>query len=216
MRWSYSGLKDFLNCPRQFDEVKLKKNYVKKVTEQMTYGTDVHEAFERYVKDNIDLPEFYQKFKPVLDELVSIPGKKHTELKMGLRADHSPCGFDDPDYSVRGIVDLLIIDGDSAYLIDYKTGSAKYPDPKQLKLMAIMVFAHFPVVQSIRAGLLFVVSGQLVPEEYKRDDNLWYHFQADLSRMEMSFLTQHFPANPSGLCPWCPVESCEFYRPKKY
>jgi ATP-dependent exoDNAse (exonuclease V) beta subunit len=45
-----------------------------------------------------------------------------------------PVRFKDDNRWVRGIVDLLIVDNDYAFIVDYKTGSHKYPDPKQLRL----------------------------------------------------------------------------------
>jgi RecB family exonuclease len=48
---------------------------------------------------------------------------------MALTLDRQPCGFYDKNRWVRGIADLLIINGEDAAVIDYKTGSEKYPDP---------------------------------------------------------------------------------------
>jgi len=115
---------------------------------------------------------------------------------------------------VRGIADLLIVDGDTAYIVDYKTGSNKYPDPKQLKLMALMTFAHFPDVQNIKAGLLFVAHDSFMAEEYKREKagELWKYFDDDLERLRNSYENDMWNPNPTGLCGWCPVDTCEHHR----
>jgi hypothetical protein len=55
IKWSYSGLKDFANCPKQYHEVKVLKNFKKEATKQMLYGTEVHSALENYVKDGTPL-----------------------------------------------------------------------------------------------------------------------------------------------------------------
>jgi RecB family exonuclease len=180
----------------------------------MLYGTAVHKALEDYALDGKTLPKNYERFKPVMDALLEIPGERYAELKMALKKDKTPCTFDDPDYWARGIVDLLIIDGDTAYIVDYKTGSAKYPDPKQLKLMALMTFAHFPDVQTVKGGLLFVVKNSFLPDEYIRSkqDKYWQDFAGDLQRMEMSYDTGKWLPNPSGLCRYCPVTTCEFHK----
>ena len=151
VKWSFSGLKDFINCPKQYNEVKIKRNFVKKVTEQMLYGTEVHKALEDYVRDGTPLSKNYLRFKPLIDAILEADGDKRAELKLALTESKAPCEFDAKDYWVRGIVDLLILDGDTAYIVDYKTGGAKYPDAKQLKLMALMTFAHFPEVKIGRA-----------------------------------------------------------------
>lgn len=216
IQWSYSSLKDYLTCPKQYYEVKVAQNYVKRETEQMLYGKEVHKALEDYVRDGIELAKNYERFKPVLDVLIDIPGKKYPEYQMALKPDRTPCDFHAEDRWVRGIADLVIIDDDLAYVLDYKTGSNRYPDPKQLKLMALMLFAHFPEVQRVKAGLLFVMHGTFLNEEYERKDSekMWQVFLPDLERLQISFDNAIWPAKPSGLCGWCPVESCNFHRVK--
>jgi len=212
--WSFSALKEYINCPKQYQELKVLKRYEKKATEQMLYGTVVHKACEDYVSTGKPLEKNYLRFKPVLDSLVAIPGTKYPEHEMALTLDKEPCGFKDENRWVRGIVDLLIVDGDYAFIIDYKTGNNRYPDPKQLKLMALMTFAHFPKVQKIKAGLLFVMYESFVDEVYTRDQipKLWSYFENDLERLRLSYENDTWQANPTPLCGWCPVRTCEFHK----
>ena len=214
MKWSFSSLKQYINCPRQYHEVKVLKRYETKPTHQMLYGTDVHEALEKYAKDGTDLPHNYKRFATLVDPLLEIEGVKYPEYKMALDGNKVPCEFFSKDYWVRGIVDLLIISGDTAFIVDYKTGSDKYPDMKQLKLMALMTFIHFPEVKTVRAGLLFILHNNFMPEEYEREDmdKLWNAFTPDLERLRLSYENDAWQANPTPLCRWCPVASCEFNR----
>jgi hypothetical protein len=133
---------------------------------------------------------------------------------MALKKDKTACEFDDPDRWVRGIADLLVVDGDTAWVSDYKSGSAKYPDTKQLKLMALMVFARFPEVQVVKAALLFLSHDVFIDEQYRREDidKLWATFHPDLMRLQVAFDNGVWPTNPTGLCGWCPVTSCKFHR----
>jgi hypothetical protein len=214
VKWSFSGLKQYINCPKQYHEVKVLQNFQVSVSSQMKYGTDVHKALEDYARDGTELPLFYQRFKQTADTLMGIPGTRYIEHKMALKEDRvTPCGFDDPDYWVRGIVDFMVIDGDTAFIVDYKTGSAKYPDPKQLKLMAIMTFAHFPEVKFIKAALAFILHNAFMDEMYRREevDKMWTYFSGDLHRLEMSMKTNAWPANATPLCGWCPVKTCKFH-----
>ena len=82
--WSYSSLKDFTNCPKQYQEVKVLKNFTKKATPQMLYGTEVHKACEDYVGEGKPLAKNYERFKPVLDVFVEMEGTKYPEHQMGL------------------------------------------------------------------------------------------------------------------------------------
>lgn len=214
IQWSFSSLKDFINCPRQYYEVKVAKSVTKKVTDQMLYGTEVHKAVEDYVREGKPLAKHYSHYKPVLDELLKIPGERYPEYQMALKPDRTKCEFEAEDRWVRGIVDLLIVDGEDAYIIDYKTGSNKYPDTKQLKLMALMTYSHFPEVVNIKAGLLFITRNSFVTEEYVRteQDSMWTEFHNNLKALEISYENNLWPERPSGLCGWCPVGNCKFYK----
>jgi len=212
--WSYSALKEYENCPKKYYEIRVAQNYTVIPSEKMIYGTEVHKALENYVRDGKELALNYLRFKGVVDELIAIPGEKYAEYEMALGKDKLPCAFDDPNRWVRGIVDLLIVDNDYAFIVDYKTGSNRYPDPKQLRLMALMTFAHFPQVNKIKAGLLFVMHNSFITEEYKREDieNSWSKFIVSLSRLDNSYETNTWVANSTPLCRFCPVKACEFNR----
>jgi CRISPR/Cas system-associated exonuclease Cas4 (RecB family) len=213
IKWSFSGLKDFVTCPRQYYEVKVAQNFTKRVSEQMTYGTAVHKALEDYVKDGSPLPKNYERYKKYVDPLLQIAGDRYPEYQMALDIEKKPCGFHAQEYWVRGIVDLMIVDGSKAFIVDYKTGSARNPDPNQLKLMALMAYAHFPSVEKIKASLMFIAHNTLVFEEYDRadQDKLWATFDADLNRMQFAYANNLWPENPNFFCrKWCPVTTCRF------
>jgi hypothetical protein len=182
----------------------------------MTYGSEVHRALEDYVREGKPLVRNYQMYKTVMDAVLEIPGERFCEHKMALDVDRQPCQYG-KGYWVRGIVDLMTIDESDAYIVDYKTGSNKYPDTKQLKLMALMAFAHFPEVENIKAGLLFVAHNSFVDEEYKRDDidKLWKSFEGDLQRLDDSYKNNVWNPSSTPLCGWCPVNTCEYYKVRR-
>lgn len=214
IKWSYSGLKDYSNCPKQYHEVKVLKKFSKKPTQQMLYGTEVHTALENYVKDGTPLAKNYERYKKQLDPLREMSGIKYPEHRMAITYDKEPCTFGAKNYWARGIADLLVIDGDQGFIVDYKTGSNKYPDPKQLQLMALMAFAHFPQLQHIKAGLLFVAHEHFVTSEYSREkiDEYWQDFYWNLERLRLSYENDSWQANPTPLCGWCPVHTCEYHK----
>ena len=215
--WSFSALKEYTNCPKKYYELRVAKNWQVEPTPQMIYGTEVHEALELYVRDGKPLAKNYLRFKGMVDALIDIPGTKYPELKRALKEDRTACDFDDEARWVRGIVDLLIVEGDKAFIVDYKTGSNKYPDPKQLRLMALMTFAYFPEVTKIKAGLLFVMQNSFVEESYTREDmdTSWGKFEVPLKRLSLSYENNQWMPNPTPLCGWCPVTTCDFHRPRR-
>jgi hypothetical protein len=214
IKWSYSGLKDYSNCPKQYQQVKVLKKFSKRPTQQMLYGTEVHTALENYVKDGTPLAKNYERYKKQLDPLRDMQGVKYPEHRMAITYDKEPCTFGAKNYWARGIADLLVIDGDQGFIVDYKTGSNKYPDPKQLQLMALMAFAHFPELNHIKAGLLFVAHEHFVTSEYSREkiDEYWRDFYWELERMRLSYENDSWQANPTPLCGWCPVHTCEHHK----
>jgi CRISPR/Cas system-associated exonuclease Cas4 (RecB family) len=212
VKFSYSGLKDYLNCPKQYYEVKVTNNYTKSVSKEMMFGSHVHKALEDYARDKIPLPSQYEIYRPTVDAILGIGGDVYLEQRMAVDTDMQPCAWTADSYWFRGIVDLMVVRDNEAFIIDYKTGSDKYADPKQLKLMALLTYAHHPQVETIKAGLLFLTRRSFVPEEYTRKTPLWDAFDQDVKRLESSYANNDWPTNPTGLCRYCPVKSCEHNR----
>lgn len=213
--WSYSSLKKFKTCAKQYYEVKVTRNFKEPpYTEATLYGTNFHEAAEKYVRDNEPLPEAFKYVKPKLDTLRTLEGDKYCEYQMALDKDLKPCAFDDPNAWCRGIVDLLIVNNAKgvARVVDYKTGkSSKYADSAQLELMALMVFKHFPDVRKVKGGLLFVVANDFKTSEYhvEKEHTYWRTWLQDVHRLETAHSTGVWNPSPSGLCRrHCVVTTC--------
>jgi RecB family exonuclease len=216
VKWSHSWLKQYEQCPRQYHEVKVLKKYPFPETEAIRYGKELHSAAEFYIKDDKPLPPQFEFVKDMLDALKAKPGRKLCEHEMGVTADLRPCGFMDKDVWVRGIADLLIIDDENltARVVDYKTGNNKYPDREQLRLMALMVFVHFPHIRKVSGGLLFVVKNDLVKASFLRGEaeEYWWDYRTRVARIEKAHETGVWNPKPTPLCGWCAVKTCEHNR----
>ena len=192
--------------------MKIAKEYVEKETEAMLYGTLFHTAAEEYIRDDTPLPEKFRFAEKSLNNLKDRPGEKLCEYKFGLTENLEPCGFFDDDVWFRGIADLIILDGDTARVVDYKTGkSARYADTGQLELMALATFKHFPEIKKVEAGLMFVIAESLVKDSYEvaAAPILWNKWLKDYARMEKALETNVWNPRPSGLCRMhCAVLEC--------
>ena len=212
--WSHSALKDYEGCPRRYYETKVLKKYPFTDTQATLYGKELHTAAELYIKDGTQLPPQFEFLKPTLDALNAKPGRKLCEYKMGVRADLTPCGFMDKDVWCRGIADLLIIDDEnlSARVVDYKSGNNKYPDREQLRLMALMVFAHFPHIRRVAGALLFVVKEDMAKANFMVGEaaDYWWDYRERVARIEQAHETGVWNPKQSPLCGWCPCKDCEF------
>lgn len=215
--WSYSSIKKFDSCPKQYYHLKVAKDFKDEEGSAALYGKEAHAAAELFIKDNLPLPPKFKFMHPVVSTLKDIPGDKYTELKLGLREDYTPCDFMAPDVWWRGIADLVVIRGDLAYLIDYKTGkSARYADTKQLDILAGALFVHYPQLNRIKSALAFIVSNEFVHKDHVLAfrDSYISCFENELDRLEVAYAQNAWRPRPSGLCGWCVVNTCLHHKKK--
>jgi hypothetical protein len=212
-KWSFSALKNFKGCSRRYHAVYVLKLYPHKDTEATLYGKEVHKAMEDYIRDGKPLPNGLGKFKQTADWVRSRPGTVHCEYEMGLDVDKQPTEFSADNVWVRGIADVLVVDGKEAFCLDWKTGSAKYPDKDQLELMALMTFAHFPEVEVVKGSLVFLHHDKLVKGKYLRSDmdNLWKRWDRFTDVLDRAYELDKWYPNPTPLCRFCPYEFCEYW-----
>jgi len=211
--WSYSSINLFKQCPHKYYRLRIVKDIVEPPAEHLNYGLAVHKAAEDYLGKGTPIPEKYIFIKEHLDKLNLIKGEKLCEYKMGLTSNLEPCGFFDKDVWWRGVADLIIINGDRAYVIDYKTGkSAKYADTKQLELLSCALFKHFPKVKKVKGGLLFVVANDLVKDNFEADNEgvYWTKWLEDTQRLEAAIQNNVWNKKPNFSCrSWCSITDCE-------
>lgn len=217
LQFTYSKLKRFLTCPRQYEQTLVSKTFKDLPNKTGTYGKEVHKALENYVQKDTELPENYKKFQPLIDNIKQLGIEKHTELELAFNQDFEACKYrDDLNYMCRGIVDLLLIDGETGWMFDYKLGKSRYADLKQLYLLSLLVFTNFPQINKIKSGLLFLSENRFIPNKdilREQIPQVWDSFIPDLLRLAYSYMRADWPAIPSGLCRgWCPVKTCEHYR----
>ena len=215
--WSYSSITLFEQCPKKYYHLRVAKDIKEPASDAMLYGTAVHAAAEEYVRDGVPIPQKYKYMEPFLEKLMKIQGEKLCELEMGLKKVDgrlAPCGFYDKDAWYRGIVDLLILDREKkeARIIDYKTSkSSRYADPKQLALMAACVFVHYPEIEFIRTGLLFVVCRDFVTVDFDvhKKFDIFAKLDGVLVSRETAYETGVFNPKKNFTCKaWCPIVDC--------
>jgi hypothetical protein len=216
--WSYSSLKTFEQCAKKYYHLKVLKDVKDVGSEATIYGNEAHKAAEDYVSAGTPLPARFSYMQKTLDALLAIPGEKHCELKLGVELSDTgylPCEFFGEEVWWRGIADLLIINGDTGYLVDYKTSkNAKYADTKQLDILAAAVFTRFPQLRKLKSALAFVVSNEFVKKEHTSDLSKSYFatFTPELDRLSVAENTGVWNANSGPLCKFCPVTTCEHNR----
>tara|TARA_R110000751_G_scaffold200141_1_gene304970 strand:+ start:876 stop:1538 length:663 start_codon:yes stop_codon:yes gene_type:complete len=216
--WSYSRVNSFKQCPKKYYHLYIKKDVVDKGNAATYYGTKVHKAAEHYIQEGIELPREYKFMQRTLDAFNAIEGEKHCEIRFGVAKEdetYAPTTFFGKDVWWRGIADLLIVNEDKAFIVDYKTSkNMNYADTKQLDLLAGATFIHYPEVKKIKSALSFVVCNGFISKEYTADLYKSYMnvFDNELERIEVALEKDVWNPVESGLCGFCPVTSCEHNR----
>lgn len=230
--WSHSALADFNNCAKAYYHKRVVKDVKEDQGEAALWGDRVHKFFEYSILQTQGLPieaveatailqgaeEEFKLYRPYLDALLGIPcDRLLPEQQLAIGKDLKPCGWFDPNVWCRGIIDALLLRGDKAYALDWKTGKRK-PDSKQLKLFALLVFIHYPEVVTCKTEFVWLKTGERDDATYTRDQEaeLWQEFVPELARYSAAFKQDMWIPKKSGLCNgWCPVTGCEFWKPKK-
>jgi hypothetical protein len=214
---SYSRLSTFESCPRKFEHLYVLKNVVDAGSDATVYGTRVHEALELYGRDGTPLTPETAKYKGLVDSILSQPGDKHFEYQMALLEDKKPCDWFDKKVWLRGIADVLIVNGKTATVVDWKTGKVK-DNPTQLKMFACMVMEHFPEVEVVKSAFVWLQYYDVTMTKFERYwlPQMWSGLTPRMDAVQDANNLGVFATRPSGLCPWCAAKDiCPDARRKR-
>ena len=162
MSLSYSRLSTFEQCPAKFDYLYITKSVRDQGSEASEYGNRVHEVLELYGKGELDMSSLtlegkqtIKRWGPLVDTINAKNGEKLYEFQMAVDKNLQPCDWFSRDAYIRSIADVLVVDGNKAYCLDYKTGKVK-ENPTQLQLFASMVFWHYPEVEEVKTSFIWL------------------------------------------------------------
>jgi hypothetical protein len=214
--WSFSKLKNFETCPKRHLEIDILKNYreAEEPGGPLDWGNRVHAALHATLGKGTPLPPEMRDYQKYVDMVGKLPGKLFVEQKYAITVDFGPTQYFAPNVWYRGIGDVVKIAGTRGTILDWKTGAIKV-DSVQLMLMAQCLFSHFPTIQRVHTGYIWLKDDATTVEVYDRRDmaSSWVGLLDRVSQLEHAAATQSYPPKPSGLCiRHCPVESCPHYR----
>ncbi len=218
--WSHSQLDKFESCPKQYFETTIAKRWPFVTTTEMEWGKRVHRDFEHYLLHGTPLPADVAMHQDFLDRFKDQPGDLAGEERIALDVDLRPCRyFGDDRIWYRGQVDARKRDRARGFshILDHKTGKVKN-DYAQLKGFALHEFLTQPDIHTIQVEYYWTQIRGANGETYRREQipELWNFFLPKLQRWADAHLTDTWNPKQSGLCNgWCPVTTCEFWRPKR-
>lgn len=213
--WSFSGLTNFEGCARRFWATKVAK-LVNDANQYNLQGDDEHKSIEGRLKRGAPLHGNIAGLEPLMQKITAAPGQQYVEFSMALRQDLTPTKWNDWDNVwVRGAGDFVKINGNRAFYFDWKSGKPRDLNEDQIDLTSLLIFRHFPEVQSVTGSLVYYRHSQITPPVTvgrSAEGVLWNGFIARVKEMEKAKLEDNWPTNPHPLCGWCAYLQCPFNR----
>jgi len=214
LAWSFSRLKQYLECPKQLWHSIAPKNHPDRIafvqSKAMLDGVEIDNALTARIKSGAPLPEKFAPYEGLCSSIIASPGVKLTQVQLALDQAFKPCGYKDWDNAwVRVIYDLAILNGAHMFCWDWKNGQI-WLDEDQLRLFATVGFHVYPETEVISTSYIWLKHGQTSDRTYRRRElpDLWQTFLPDVERMQTSWRNNHWPANPKrgkASCKFCPV-----------
>lgn len=208
--WSYSRIKSFETCPKQFWHYQVAKDFKQGESDDQRYGKQVHKALELRIGKGKALPGNLAHLEKIAARFANSPGVKFTEQQLALNFNMKPTGWFDKDVWVRAIVDLAIINGAEGVIMDWKTGKVD-DDFTQQRAAAAVLFQHHPDLKRLQLMYYFTQYKTLLHEELARADvkHVWARLLPRVKKYNYAHARTEFPPRPSGLCKkHCLVTSC--------
>lgn len=205
--WSDSTLHSFETCPKRHYLTKVVKRVPDPPGEQMHWGRTVHKALEKRAKGEAALPPYLANMEATVATILKRHGKRVIEAEWAVDRNYNPCAWMAPTVWCRSKVDIGIVGATSAFLGDWKTGNRKF-DSTQMQLMAAQAFSHFPYLEKVATSFIWIKDKLLDNDVFTRQhvQSIWDSFLPRVTRLEIAFREDKWPAQPSGLCgKWCPV-----------
>lgn len=211
---SYSAIKLFENCPYRYYHQRIAKTVVDQGGEASAHGERIHKALEDRIKEGTTLPSELDNLEPTVQVLEQYgkSGSITAEQELTLNAKLEPTGWWSKDAWMRSKLDVLIMTGEKAMVVDWKTGKRR-PDFAQLELFALQVFLQFPEINWVSSTFVWTKDLNTDREVYTRDKKgeLLTKLLEKTKRIEAALEKEKWPAKPSGLCKFCPCKDfCEY------
>lgn len=208
--WSYSKLNSFETCPKKFYHNTIAKDFKESESDVMRYGKEVHTAIEKRIAMGLKFPLHLTHLEPIVAKFADANGTKLVEQQLAINENFQPTGWFDNDVWCRTVIDLAIVGGEHAVLVDWKTGRMS-DDFTQQRLAAAIFFIYHPEVKSADIMYYWLKDKKPTVEQLNREDvkHVWAPLIKRVQKFNLAHKTTDFPPRPGGLCKrYCPVTTC--------
>jgi hypothetical protein len=206
--FSYSLLNNYANvCPHQAYRKYVKKDLPFVESAAMKFGNDAHSALE-YRLGGKPLPPSMQQWEPIVaafDGRGAVP-----EQKLGITIAAKPVDFFGDGVWFRGKIDVTLMDRNTAYINDWKTGSSAYESAFELETNALLLHCRYPHLTRIVGSYTWLKENRLSRMYDLSDTNGTYNKIFDLvKQFNADQKSGEWEKRRSGLCGYCDVKDCE-------
>ncbi len=204
---SHTFLNTWANCAHKAYRMYIAKDLPRQPASQaMTWGINVHSAFEVRIKHGTPFPK-EMPYEVFAAPLVAAGAK--AELALGITATGAPCDFFAKDVWLRGKLDAPVIQGTTAAIMDIKTGKRR-EEADELRIHAVLLKAAHPTIQKVTGFYIWLQDMQVgkahdVSDTAKTLEDVRYTMAQVANAIEI----EDFPKRPNPLCGWCGVMDCE-------
>lgn len=212
--YTFSILNAYVNCPEQMQRRYIKKDlepYVE--TKEIAFGNKVHAAFEKRVGSGAPLPADMEQWEAFAAPFDSLSPK--AEQQLGISAELKPAPYWNPPVYFRGKIDCTVIKDDTAFIVDWKSGSGKYEHPFEIATNAVLLKVHHPHLRVIKGSYAWLRENRM-SEVYDLSDvnATWGRMREIIRDIERDRAANEWYKKRSGLCGWCSVKDCEHNMPR--
>lgn len=207
--WSYSLLHCFDDiCAHQGEARYINKTIKFVETPEIKYGNSVHTAFEHRVGGQKPLPLDMQKWEGFAKPFDNRGAK--TEQWFGITAEGSACESRSSNVWGRGKIDLNVINGQAAYIGDWKTGNPKYEDPFELEIGALFLKVKNPQITTVKGQFFWLREDRAgVIHDLSNFQATWSKICSIMQTIENYRKVGDFPKRKTPLCGWCQRFDCD-------
>lgn len=200
MAFSYSAIKLYEQCPSKY-----KFSRIDRIPEPSgdaaSRGTLIHAELEHLI--NGELQTMTDDVKHMLPKITAwVECKARPEMQFAVDDQWSEVEYSSPGAMLRGVIDLYLEDGDTATVIDFKTGKDRdYSD--QVTVYAAVILGSKPHINQVKIAIEFVDLKKTTSYATITRDQLDELKASIVRRMDIIGTDHIFAPNPSFLCRFC-------------
>ena len=223
MRYSYSRISKYNQCPQAFYRQYILNEVEYTSSPEAAYGSEMHQFIDEYMRGSAKITPRTEFLRPLLTKLESFSGGIKTEYGLGFREDRTQTTFEDKQAFVIGKSDCTIFHPTQPRIKIYDWKFSGKTDPTAYRVeMDMFVWLHkmaHPEIETIETGLVWLKTPAPTSIKIYGKDEFVEAESAilrNIEKIEDSICFERFPCKPSGLCyGWCSCVQCPQWRPKK-